>query len=125
MIMGNFTNHGRMRKAQLLLLAVLVGATSGVGCSRHFFRNRADTEVADTLAEKDRYPAWKIEQYHVYPDPRAPLAHPPTPDRPAVPPDDPAASDLSPHPQNPGKAGVARIEGTGYLELLATWDAQN
>src|SRR5262249_38388804 len=37
----------------------------------------------------------------------------------------PAAYDLSPNPQKPYKAGIARVEGTGYLELIAQWDREN
>src|SRR5262249_15631600 len=85
---------------------------------------QADKEVEHVLAEKDQYPEWKIENFHVYPDPRARFADPTNPDRPPMPPDDPAAWDLSPHPQKPGKAGTKLVEGTGYLELLAAWDAE-
>jgi hypothetical protein len=107
-------------------LAIGLACAAGVaGCTRKFFRNRADEEVGATLAEKDKYPAWKIEQYHIYPDPRARFADPTNPDRPPMPPDDPAAYDLSPCPQKPGKAGVAYEEGLGYLDLLAEWDARN
>jgi outer membrane protein TolC len=95
------------------------------GCTRHFFRQRADCQVASVLKEKDRYPAWKIEEAHVYPDPRARFADWTNPDRPPKPPDDPATEALSPNPQRPGKAGIRWIEGTGYLDLLATWDRQN
>ena len=95
------------------------------GCTRDFFRERADCEVGDVMAEKDVYPEWKIEDSHVYPDPRARFADPTNPDRPPMPPDDPAAFDLSPNPQNPGKAGVGRVEGNGYLDLLARWDDEN
>jgi hypothetical protein len=95
------------------------------GCTRHFFRQRADEEVDATLAEKDKYADWKIEQFHVYPDPRARFADCSNPDRPPMPPDDPAARDLSPNPQKPGHAGVARLEGEGYVKLLAQWDAEN
>jgi hypothetical protein len=105
-----------------LVLAQLCG---GSGCTRHFFRERADAQVDRVLAEKDRYPEWKIENEHVYPDPRARFADSTNPDRPPMPPDDPAAQSLSPNPQKPGKAGIARVEGTGYLELLAQWDAEN
>ena len=70
-------------------------------------------------------PAWKIDQYHVYPDPRARFADPTNPDRPPMPPDDPGAWDLSPHPQNPGHAGVGTVEGTAYLEMIKTWNDQN
>ena len=50
-----------------LLLALLASE----GCTRQFFRKAADREVDQVLAEKDKYPAWKIEQFHVHPDPRA------------------------------------------------------
>ncbi len=108
------------------LAAGLVVHTSG--CTRSYYRKEADKEVSEVLAQKDKYPAWAIENWHVYPDPRArfndqgPLGNP---DHPPKPPDDPAAYALSPNPQKPGKAGVARVEGSGYLELIAQWDKEN
>jgi hypothetical protein len=104
-----------------LAFSLLLGAS----CTRNFFRKAADREVDEVLAQKDKYPAWAIQQYHVYPDPRARFADPTDPDRPPMPPDDPAAHDLSPNPQKPGHAGVGRIEGQGYLHLLEEWDTQN
>src|SRR5215510_11021605 len=83
------------RSLCLFLVAALMMTMSG--CSRSFYRRSADREVNDILAEKDRYPAWKIEQYHVYPDPRARFADTGNPDRPAMPPDDEAAWVLAPH----------------------------
>lgn len=106
----------------LLMALSLAPAT---GCTRQFFRHRADEDVADVLTEKNRCPAWAIQDYHVYPDPRARFGDPTDPDRPPMPPDDPAAHCLSPNPQRPGKQGVELIEGTGYLELLNQWDAEN
>jgi hypothetical protein len=107
-----------------LAVALLLAAIPA--CTRSFYRNCADKEVNDILAEKDKYPAWwKIQLWHVYPDPRARFADPTNPDRPPMPPDDPAADQLSPHPQQPGHAGVARVEGTGYLEIIKVWDAEN
>jgi hypothetical protein len=116
---------GRLPEAGLLLALALWCGVGSSGCTRHFFRKHADEEVGEVLAEKDRYPAWKIEQWHVYPDPRARFADPTDPDRPPKPPDDPAAYNLAPNPQRPGKAGVERVEGAGYLDLLAAWDAEN
>jgi hypothetical protein len=113
------------RGAGLGLLLAAGLALVPAGCTRRFYRNAADREVASVLAEKDQYKDWRIEQYHVYPDPRARFADPTNPDRPPMPPDDPAAHDLSPNPQIPGHAGVGRIEGAGYLKLLAEWDTQN
>jgi outer membrane protein TolC len=104
------------------LLCLLAGID---GCTRAFYRRQADNEVNDILAEKDRYADWKIEQYHVYPDPRARFADPTNPDRPPMPPDDEATWKLSPHPQYPGCPGVGMVEGTGYLEMIKVWDEQN
>jgi hypothetical protein len=94
------------------------------GCTRNFFRKSADREVVSIFKEKDKYDAWAIENWHVYPDSRARFADPTNPDRPPMPPDDPAARLLSPNPQKPWR-GVRRVEGTGYLDLLAQWDAAN
>jgi hypothetical protein len=105
-----------------LLAIALVGQT---GCTRLFYRNQADKEVQATLTEKNKDPRWAIENWHVYPDPRARFADPTNPDRPPMPPDDPGAWDQSPHPQKPGKPGVAYFGGTGYLALLRQWDAEN
>jgi hypothetical protein len=105
--------------------AALCCAAGLTGCTRSFFRKAADKEVDEVLAQKDKYPDWRIEQYHVYSDPRARFADPTDPDRPPMPPDDPASHDLAPNPQRPGAAGRGRVEGQGYLLLLAEWDAQN
>src|SRR5437868_11868030 len=104
----------------LILSLVLAG-----GCTRRFFRHRADEDVSTVLAEKNKYPDWSIDQWHVYPDPHARFADPTHPDRPPRPPDDPAAYDLSPDPQKVPHAGVARVEGVGYLDLLDAWDKEN
>lgn len=111
-------------KPQILLVTLLL-ATLGSGCTRRFFREYADRDVEKVLTEKNVFEPWRIEQWHVYPDPRARFADPTNPDRPPMPPDDPAAQYLSPNPQRPGRAGVTYIEGTGYLDLLAAWDSMN
>src|SRR5947209_830327 len=77
--------------------------TQAAGCHRPFYRNRTDHEVGEILAQKDKYHDWKIENWHVYPDPRARFADPSDPDHPPKPPDDPAAYDLSPNPQKAKK----------------------
>jgi hypothetical protein len=115
-------NHRRLTLG-LLAAAALVAVLGG--CTRRFHRQFADRDVEAILAEKDRYPQWKIEQYHVYPDPRARFADPTNPDHPPMPPDDPAAWKLSPHPQHPGHAGVGWVEGDAYLEILHRWDEEN
>src|SRR5690242_13162578 len=52
------------------------------GCTRQFFRRRADEQVDAVIAEKDKYPQWQLDQFHVYPDPRARFADWTNPDRP-------------------------------------------
>ncbi len=106
----------------LLLLGLLMSLS---GCTRRFFRRRADAEVDELLCEKDRYPQWKINDYYIYPHPLSRFADPTDPDRPPMPPDDPAAWDLSPHPQRPILKGYAYWQGTGYLELMRRWDTEN
>ncbi|HEV8059433.1 MAG TPA: hypothetical protein VGP68_06155 [Gemmataceae bacterium] len=95
------------------------------GCTRNYFRQDADKEVSEVLAEKDKYPDWPIDNWHIYPDPRARFADNTDPDHPPKPPDDPASYDMAPNPQRAGKPGIARIEGSGYLELMARWDKEN
>src|SRR6185437_7712074 len=106
-----------------LMLGLL---TSLGGCTRRFFRRRADAEVDTVLAQKDKYPGWwKLQDYFIYPHPLSRFADPTDPDRPPMPPDDPAAWDLSPHPQRPLLKGYKYWQGTGYLELLRKWDEEN
>lgn len=113
------------RHVGLKLLALIVVVSALAGCTRRFFRERADIDAENLLAEKNQFEPWQIENWHVYPDPRARFADPSNPDRPPMPPDDPAARALSPNPQRPRRAGVALMEGTGYIDLLAAWDAMN
>ena len=92
-----------------LLLVSLLPALSG--CTRRFFRRRADAEVDAVLAQKTNTPAWKLADYYVYPHPLSRFADPTDPDRPPMPPDDPAAWDLSPHPQRPLLKGYKLLAG--------------
>jgi hypothetical protein len=116
--------HGSVRPLVLAISAVLLLA--GPGCSRKFFRERADADAAGVITQKNRFPDWAVKNWHVYPDPRARFADPFNPDRPPYPPDDYAARVLSPNPQHPHKkSGVGRIDGQGYMHLLEQWDAEN
>ncbi|MSQ93105.1 MAG: hypothetical protein EXR98_00960 [Gemmataceae bacterium] len=120
--MGKLREIDRWGVGAVLLAVLLIGVG---GCTRMFYRKQADREVSGILREKDIFPEWKIEQMHVYADPRSRYADPSDPDHPPMPPDDPAADKLSPHPQRPGKAGVGEARGTAYLELIKAWDEQN
>lgn len=118
---GRFRRNRRLRwLAAAVLMPSLV-----TGCTRAFFRRQADKEVSEVMAEKEKYPGLSVEQYYVYADPLARFADPTNPDRPPMPPDDPAAWALAPDPQKPHRKNVAYFEGTGYLALLAKWDAEN
>lgn len=113
---------GRSILSTLLVLGLLMSLS---GCTRRFFRRRADAEVDEILCEKDKYPQWKLNDYYIYPHPLSRFADPTDPDRPPMPPDDPAAWDLSPHPQRPFFKGYGYWQGTGYLELMRRWDMEN
>ncbi len=112
-------------KRLLTVVAALV-ATLG-GCSRQHFRERTDKDVEGVISQKNIFPDWKVENWHVYPDSRARFADAPGahPDFPPYPPDDYAAWVLSPNPQKPGRGGTGRYEGTGYLCQIEAWDALN
>lgn len=108
------------------VLLALVMVVVGPGCTRKFFRQYADDDVAGVLTQKNVFPAWQIQNWHVYPDPRARFADPSRPDRPPYPADDYAARVLAPNPQAPTKkSGAGVFEGTGYLAYLKDWDAKN
>jgi hypothetical protein len=121
-----YQREGHYFTRSMLCTLVLLGLLMSLsGCTRRFFRRRADAEVDEILAEKDKYPQWKLNDYYVYPHPLSRFADPTDPDRPPMPPDDPAAWDLSPHPQRPFLKGYGYWQGTGYLELMRRWDAEN
>jgi len=101
----------------LVLLVILSG------CTRKYFRTDADREVARILDEKDNFAECELHDYNVYPNPIARYFDPSDPDKPPMPPDDPAAWLLSPHPQKPKQ--IAWYEGTGYLGLLEQWNHEN
>ncbi len=101
-----------------LLLMILV-----TGCTRQFFRNRADQDVDALLKSKATDPQWELINYWVYPHPLSRFADFDSPDCPSMPPDDPAAWFTAPKPQHPRNIGYS--EGTGYLDLLNQFDAIN
>jgi hypothetical protein len=118
----------RPRWARILLVVLTLPAlVAGPGCTRSFYRQWTDKEVSGLLREKSADPRWELDEYPgPYPNPLARFADISKPDRPPMPPDDPAAKALSPNPQKPPiKGGVALIEGIGYLDLLDRWDTAN
>lgn len=115
------------RSTQLALIAAvaIVAIVATGGCSRQSFRERTDKDVEAIISQKNVVPKWQVQNWHVYPDPRARYADPSNPDFPPYPPDDYATKVLSPNPQRPGQGGVGRNEGDGYIKQITEWDAQN
>jgi outer membrane protein TolC len=97
------------------------------GCTRSFFRQRADQDVEGLLEEKSIDPRWEVDNWHVYPDTRARFADFSHPDHPKRPPDDPGAAALAPNPQRlrSHMAAGPDQEGLGYLEFLRHCDQYN
>src|SRR5262249_18308042 len=115
------TTHKSWRWRALLLVVILM---LGSGCTRRYFRKDADREVECVISSKNCSDRWRVENFWVYPHPLARFADPTHPDRPPMPPDDPAARQLSPNPQRSPR-GRAVLESFGYMDLLASWDAEN
>ena len=112
---------------RLPTLAVLLAVVAG--CTRGFFRERADRDVEGLLTEKSIDPRWDVRtrNWYAYPDPRARFADFDKPDHPKKPPDDPAAAALAPDPQ-PLRSRFCSgpdQEGSGYLEFLRHCDQHN
>ncbi|REK12904.1 MAG: hypothetical protein DWQ37_09760 [Planctomycetota bacterium] len=61
------------------------------GCSRQFFRLRADKEVKYLITQKSNDPRWQYLNYTIGMDPRARYFDPTNPDCPPMPYDDPAS----------------------------------
>jgi outer membrane protein TolC len=72
----------------VLTLAALTAALGG--CTRSFYRRWADRETAGLVRERNRDPRWHVP-LGVYPPSGSRLFDPFNPDRPPMPPDDPAA----------------------------------
>jgi len=125
--MANFITRREERRLRWSLLTgvLLVSLLTSSGCTRRFFQRWADAEVDSVLAQKDKYAQWKINDFYVWPHPLSRFADPTDWNRPPMPPDDPAAWDLSPHPQRPLCRGYKYWQGTGYLDLMRKWDAEN
>ena len=72
----------------LAFVAVLVTCT---GCSRQFYRNKADHEVYSVIRQGNNDPRWQIEDYQINPDPMSRMHDPHSPDCQPMPIDDPTA----------------------------------
>jgi len=76
-------------RAKCLCLALAL-LTFG-GCGRQHYRVQADREVHDLVAEKSNDPRWAVHDFSIEMDPRSRYYDSCDPDRPPMPPDDPAS----------------------------------
>ncbi|MCH7726416.1 MAG: hypothetical protein IH991_08070, partial [Planctomycetes bacterium] len=79
--------QSRMNLAAVLLLAV-------AGCSRGQYRQKADAEVYELVAQKANHPHWPLHGYTIDVDPRSRMFSPFSADHPPMPPDDPSSHAL-------------------------------
>ncbi len=109
---------------RLLGVVLLLALGSSGGCSRAFYRNRADREAEQAIAEKTRDPRWNVGEFRVLPDPQSRFYDPYVLDNPPMPPDDLAANESAPRPQQPDFTLQAPVEGVGYRDLIPTFQPQ-
>jgi outer membrane protein TolC len=74
---------------RVLVVCVLMCLVSG--CSRAFYRLRADRDTYSAINERDHDPRWDLPRISIDTPPESRLHDPFNPDRPPIPPDDPAA----------------------------------
>jgi outer membrane protein TolC len=75
-----------MRAATVMALVVLAA-----GCTRAHYRRSADRDSYRAIEERNNCPEWQLPRIDIDPAPESRLADPYNPDRPPMPPDDPAA----------------------------------
>lgn len=90
------------------------------GCNRTYYREQADFEAGDLIAEKSNHPHWQIEYRSPYVDPRSRMFDPFDPDCPPMPPDDPASHELMHFVD--GKKGYPNWHRNGETPFVANPD---
>ena len=83
-----------MSLQRLTIVLVLLGSCLTLGCHRSFYREQADLEAYDIIAEKSVHPHWDLDNFGIDPDPLSRMAAFDNPDCPPMPFDDPVAHDL-------------------------------
>lgn len=114
---------------RMWLLAVLVTAS---GCHRAAYREEADQEVCEIVAEKSDDDRWAIENFDIEPDARSRYADVYDKDFPPMPPDDPASHQLMhcidgmEHWDGWHDSGnIDDLESPGWLERLSEYTPIN
>lgn len=119
---------------QIAYLVLLLAMVS-LGCSRAKYRMQADQEVHHLIGSVSQNPRWPLPHYTIEPNPQSRMFDPHNPDRPPMPPDDPAAHELmhcvdckpgfpcwhmsgdTPFVENPDWKGFVPLDEQGQLKL--------
>ena len=84
------TRHHFFNSSNSKLIAILLAAAFiSTGCSRGFYRQRADNDVARMIAEKSCDPRWSLSNFNINIDPRSRYFDPYSDVNPPMPEDDP------------------------------------
>ncbi len=79
----------------ILVVTTLIGTLSQTGCSRQRYRIAADRQAGDLIAEKGAMNSdWALQELRVYGDKRSRYFDNFDPDKPPMPPDDPASHEF-------------------------------
>jgi len=95
----------RSRSFITLAASAAIGC-SMLGCSRAYYRKRADREVYGLIDQKAEDPRWALDLPTIQAQNDSRMFDPDNPDRPLMPPDDPASHQLMERVD--GKRGVAK-----------------
>ncbi len=120
------------KDGQLFAVSALLLALSSIGCNRQYYRQQADREAEQLIAEKSVDPRWALQRFSIEQDPRSRYFDPFDPDSQPMPEDDPASHDLMrnvagmkgwPHWEDNGVRG--QLENPQWRERLADYAPVN
>jgi len=97
-------------------MACLVLILPQFGCTRSYYRQQADQEVMEVVAEKSFDERWALPCFNIEMDPSSRIYDPYDPDRPPMPPDDPDSHQFMHNID--GKKGYKKWHDNGSIELL-------
>jgi outer membrane protein TolC len=101
---------------RLLLRPVWLSLLLVPACGRSYYREAADQEVTELVKEKSDDPRWSLPYFSIDLDPRSRYYDPTDPDRPPMPPDDPASNQFM--VKVDGKKGWSGWDEYGTLNQL-------
>ncbi len=83
-----------MKHRSTIALLLFMTIASCLGCTRGFYRQQADNDAYNLIAQKSHDPRWDLGQYTIEIDPRSRMYDPFDADHEPMPPDDPTAHHL-------------------------------